>query len=117
MSFIYLASPYSSRSRVTRRKRHRAALSACAWLLRQRQWAYSPIIHCHGLAETHNLPTDAAFWQDYNFAMLARSRELMILTLADWATSPGVAAETSEAKRLGLPITFLRPALCGIEGA
>lgn len=114
MSYIYLASPYSHREPRTRRKRYLAARDAVAWLLNQRQWVYSPIVHCHALSLAHDLPTHAAFWREYNFAMLAPASELMILTLPNWATSGGIIAERAEATRLGLPVTYLRPELCGI---
>lgn len=113
MSYIYLASPYSNPEPKVRAQRYHAACTAAAWLLRQHQWCYSPIVHCHRLAETASLPTDAAFWRDYNFAMLGQAQEFMVLTLDGWAQSIGIDLETREANRLKLPVTYLRPELCG----
>jgi hypothetical protein len=107
MSFIYLASPYSHPDAEVRAARYLEAQNALVWLLGQRHWAYSPIIHCHPLAIGHGLPTDAAFWEDYNFAMLAAAKELMILVIPGWAESVGVNAECDFAHTHSIPVKWL----------
>lgn len=104
---IYLASPYTHREAYVRYQRYVAARTALAAMLRSREWAYSPIVHCHDLARVHDMPTDAEFWKDYNFYMLGRSTELRVLQLTGWDISVGVGMELSEAKRLGIPIILI----------
>ena len=105
MSYHYLASPYSSPDLAICALWAQAAQRATAWLLAQRVWVYSPIVHCHELALAHSLPKDFAFWRDYNFAMLERARGLIILTIEGWKESKGVSAELAHAKDLALPVS------------
>src|SRR5262245_1635750 len=109
MAFVYLASPYSHVAKHVMRERYIAAQAATAWLLARRIWTYSPIVHCHALAERYSLPTGADFWGEFSRAMLERSDELYILMLAGWRDSAGVRDEAGYANRLDLPIKFMLP--------
>lgn len=93
MSYYYLASPYSHFSPEVLEERFRLAMSATAWMLKQRRWVYSPIVHCHQLAQEHVLPTDADYWRDYDFAMLDSAAGLIVLLLPGWQESKGMKAE------------------------
>ena len=109
MSYIYLASPYSDPSPAVREERFFATERATAWLLRERIWVYSPIVHCHALALRYGLPTDAGFWQEYNFAMLRGAAALWLLKLSGWENSIGMRSEIAFAGREGIPVQeFLR---------
>lgn len=90
---IYLASPYSDPNPAVVAERYRLTEAATAELLRRRVWVYSPIVHCHHMATVHGLPTDAAFWRDYNEHMLGRSDELHVLCIDGWHRSLGVRHE------------------------
>jgi hypothetical protein len=105
--FAYLASPYSHPLTDVVHKRYLATLHATAYLLKRKVWTYSPIVHCHELAFAHDLPLDFDFWMDYNFAMLRKADNVIILGLEGWGTSKGVNAEIQEAQRLGLKIKIL----------
>lgn len=109
MAYIYLASPYNDPDPAIREHRYQAVAKATVWLLLQRRWVYSPIVHCHDLSIKYNLPTDANYWRTYNVAMLEEASELMILKLPGWDTSAGVHAEKSLAHHLGLPVTYTEP--------
>ena len=109
MSFSYLASHYSSPDPEIVQTRFLAAEAATAWCLRHSLWVYSPIVHCHALCEAYQMPSDAEFWKEYNFAMLARSSKLLLLNIDGWKESKGVAAEIAEAYRLHLPIRLITP--------
>jgi hypothetical protein len=106
MSYIYLASPYSHPAPKVRHLRYLEAMRAVAGHLSRREWVYSPIVHCHTLAQFYKLPTDAEFWHDYNVAMLDRAYELRILTLEGWQDSAGVAGEIAYAADHFIPITY-----------
>lgn len=93
--FIYIASPYSHADPEVRERRYQQVMYYTAALLGTRRWCYSPIVHCHELANTHNIPTDAQYWMNYNFAMLSSAKELHVYCLDGWQDSVGVAAETA----------------------
>jgi len=90
---IYVASPYSHPAPAVREDRYRAVQEYTAILLRARSWCYSPIVHCHHLAQTFQLPFTADYWQEYNEHMLERSDALHVLKLPGWEDSRGVQAE------------------------
>jgi hypothetical protein len=107
MTYTYLASPYTHPIPSIQRDRYQAALKCTHWLLTQRIWAYSPIVHCHTLALQYDLPTDFAFWQDYNIAMIVPAEGFMILALEGWDVSKGVAAEINIAHATNKRIRFI----------
>jgi len=78
-------------------------------MLWRKRWVYSPIVHCHQLAKLFDLPFDANFWHNYNFAMLERAGDFALLKLPGWNASIGVADEIEEAKRLDLPVELIIP--------
>ena len=108
MSFVYLASPYSSPSPEIRASRFLAVERATASLLKDRVWVYSPIVHCHAMSMRYGMPTDAAYWQEYNFAMLDRAMELLVLTLPGWQDSLGIAMELERARKYRMTVSFMQ---------
>lgn len=109
MSFIYIASPYSSPFPEVRQERYEAVRDYTADLLINRLWCYSPIVHCHELALSRGLPTDAQFWNEYNYAMISKAEGLFVFMLEGWQKSKGVLAEAEMAKELSIPVTFIEP--------
>lgn len=109
--FLYLASQYTA---PTKRKMHENfldALHAKAWLLQQRHWVYSPIVHCHETARLHELPTNFEFWIDYNNAMIEASKGIIVLMTDGWKQSKGVKAEMIFAENLKLPRLWIAPSI------
>lgn len=104
---IYLASPYSHPDPLTRKTRFLLAEQCVASLLRATIWAYSPIVHCHELAERYSLPTDFTFWKEYNFDMIRRADAVFVLDIPGVSESKGVRAETEIAEALHLPIFYV----------
>lgn len=105
--FIYLASPYSHKNPAIRHQRWRAALHATATFLQDGHFIYSPIVHCHELAQAHNFSKDFEFWKEYNFAMLERASALWILRIDGWEQSKGIAAERAFAEEKNIPWTLI----------
>lgn len=93
--FIYVASPYSHPDAEIRHRRYLRVMWYVMNLLKNRQWCYSPIVHCHEMARIHALPVDAIFWMDYNYALLSSARELHVLCLEGWQESVGVKGEVA----------------------
>lgn len=111
MSYIYVACPYTNinpeatpvERRITMNMRFRDVMFYTAYLLKKKTWAYSPIVHCHEMAQLCQLPTDAAYWGEYNKAMLDESSGMAVLALDEWNESAGVLKEIKWARQLGLP--------------
>jgi hypothetical protein len=114
MSYIYLASPYSNPSVLTRRHRHLQAENAVHWMLSNKLWVYSPIVHCHFLAEGYQLPQGGDFWLPYNKAMLRSACALWILDIEGTDQSNGIKEEIEAAEEFGLPIGYLKPTAPGV---
>lgn len=104
---IYLASPYSRPDAFVREQRYLQAAKATVHLLHKREWVYSPIVHCHTIAQLGDLPKDFDFWRDYNFAMLEKADKLLILRVEGWENSVGVKAEIAHASQLNKPVEYL----------
>ena len=109
MSYIYLASPYSHPDPDVREARYREAVRVTGWMLSRNMWVYSPIVHCHEVARSASLPTDFAYWQRYNFAMIDHAEMFYILTLPGWQESRGVSGEVAYARSRKLPVLLLEP--------
>lgn len=92
--FIYLASPYSHASSYERFERYLAAMKATRWLIEAGESAFSPIVHCHTMAGLFEMPTDAGFWEKYNYGILKHADAVYILALVDWERSKGVKKES-----------------------
>jgi hypothetical protein len=67
---------------------------------------FSPIVHCHEIADRFGLPGDFSFWKDYNERMLSVCDALCVLMLDGWSVSPGVNAEIIFAQSLDKPIIY-----------
>ena len=106
---IYLASPYSHPEQKIMQRRYHQVMRATSILLKGGVYVYSPIVHCHVMANMHNLPTDFEFWKGYNEHMIGCSESLYVFCLDGWDFSKGVAGEMAFAKERELPIVFLTP--------
>lgn len=109
---VYIASPYSSKDRTIRIQRYRAAMQFVAWWLKTDHSPlvpFSPIVYCHEMAETFDLPTDAAFWKQFNEAIMLHSPEIYVLRLPGWEDSKGVMAELAWAKEHQRHIVWVEP--------
>lgn len=109
--FIYIASPYSHPETLVMSQRYYDVMDYVVGLLRENKWCYSPIVHCHEMANTHHLPTDAAFWKDYNYTMMRAASGLHVLMLDGWRQSVGVADEIAwwERERPETSLKFVAP--------
>ena len=109
VGYIYLASPYSHPDPAVRLRRYFAVRDATTWLLRRQLWVYSPIVHCHDLVTSAGLPTDFAFWAEYNYVMIDHAEMLFVLTLEGHTASLGVAGERRYAQSKGIPVLEFAP--------
>lgn len=106
---IYIASPYSHPDKQVEQWRYEMVQKEVADMCRAGHYAYSPIVHCHPMAQLHSLPTDAAWWREHNEAFLRKCDKLVVLMLEDWDKSIGVRAEIAFAEKHGIPVEYLTP--------
>lgn len=117
MSYIYVACPYTNinpeatpvEHRITMNMRFRDVMLYTADLLKKKEWAYSPIVHCHEMAHVCNLPKDSHYWEEYNQVMLENSCGVAVLALDGWDESVGVLKEIKWARQHGLPYWGVHP--------
>lgn len=101
--YVYLASPYSSDPETNFAR----TLEFVAEEMRKGTIIFSPIAHCHPIAEAYDMPGDFAFWKKYNMEMLAPAGALWVLKLPGWETSIGVTAEIEYATQTQKPIFYI----------
>lgn len=109
--YAYLASPYTGSPELMVARFH-AVKRASSILLAKRQWIYSPIMHCHQLAQDHSLPTDFQFWLDYNHAMIESAENTIVLGIDGWNLSKGVAEEILFTKSLDKNVELIDGNTC-----
>jgi len=104
---VYLACPYSHPNKRVRNKRFKAVNLAAGRLMAKGHMVFSPISHSHPISEVCKLPTDWAYWEEFDRAYIVHSNRLVVLTLDGWRESQGVQAEIKIATELGLPIEYM----------
>ena len=113
---IYLASPYTYKSddeeknKQVREERYRVSCEVAAKLFRMGVMVFSPLAHCHPMAEMFGLPTTWEFWEEYDREMLAMCDAVVIIKIPGWETSTGVRAERDIAEdEYSLPVYEIDP--------
>lgn len=109
MSFRYLASPYSSDNPGEQVYRYYEAMKCLHWLLKQHIYTYSPIVHCHPMAEKFKLPSNSIFWRKYNRQMIDSSIGILVLKISGWNESVGVIDEIDYALDREREIDYISP--------
>ena len=108
MSFIYLASPYSHADAGEREARYVAALRKTAELMLAGEVVFSPIVHTHHIERIVGKQSHQ-FWIDADLPILARAARLLVLRLAGWDRSSGVAMEIEFAEQHAIPMEMIDP--------
>ena len=108
MSFVYLASPYSSKTRIQEEINYQRALLAFLLLKDMECPAFSPITHCHEVAKIYTKDRGVRFWKQYNKNLLEASYAVFILTIEHWKESVGIAIEVEWAKTYGKPLKLVQ---------
>lgn len=104
---IYIAGPYSHKSKKVSNARERALTLYAAKLITQGLHVWSPITESHQYSKVLGLKGSWDFWSEHDLLMLSKCDELRVLMLDGWDISVGVTAEIAEAKRLGIPIQYI----------
>lgn len=104
---IYLASQYSHSDPLIRKSRYLLAMEITALLIAQGEIIYSPIVHCHEMADRHGFPTDAKFWERYNNSFIRHCSKVYVLVTPELHTSKGVMAEIEFARQSFIQVIFI----------
>ena len=106
---IYLATPYSHETPEVIQARFEQVTELAALMIADGEHVYSPITHCHPIAQTGLAGTDWEAWRDMDLYMLSVCGELWVLDIEGVAESVGVQAEIAEARLMGIPVKRVKP--------
>lgn len=106
-NLTYLGTPYTDADSSVRKGRFIRVSKVAAWLMKHGHIVYSPISHCHPIAQ-NDLPKKWEFWQHYDLPFLQYSRLFIVLPLDGWKLSIGLRGEYKEAMHLKLPIMYVK---------
>ena len=105
---IYIASPYTSSDNEVQLLRATQVAKYAAHLLKQEYQVFSPIAYGETMLYFEpDLPTNAKYWESFNFHFLKHCDELRVLMLEGWKESVGISQEIKYAKAVDMPITYV----------
>lgn len=108
MKRIYVLCPYSGSTR-EQEYRFNIVSKYTGDLIKQGHIAFSPITHCHPIAQISGLPGDFDFWLRFNEEFISWSEEGHVLCLPGWNTSTGINGELKMFKEQRKPVLFVNP--------
>lgn len=106
---IYVGTPYSDPNPAVTHFRWRVNQDMIARWINQGLFVYSPIVHCHELAQDRDLPRGFDFWRDWDLHMISLSECLYVIQLPGWDRSEGLAEETEFAVKNGIQVVWHQP--------
>jgi len=108
---IYLASPYTAppgpNKKAIEEERYQSVLRFAGRLLAKRNKVWSPVVHCHVLAQLYDLPTDHLFWKEFNHDFIRRCDGMYVAKIEGWEHSAGIEDEVNFAYLLGVSVTYI----------
>ena len=104
---IYVASPYSHINKAIQEDRYADAMKYTAELFKLGYYAISPIVYGHEMARIYELPTDAAWWEGFNFWLMDSCDVVHVYMMPGWEESKGIKEEIEYAKSQGIPIIYV----------
>lgn len=102
---LYLASPYSHPDPLMKEQRALEAAKATAKLIYANVLTFSPIAHSHPM-HLFGLDGDWKYWEKLDTWFIERCNAVVVLTIAGWDRSQGIAAEVRLAGKLGKSVWF-----------
>lgn len=104
MSYIYLASPYTTRDSFILHQRYRAALRATGALMARGELVFCPVAYGHSVEDKLKQEFPYDYWMKMSLNMLIGASKLYILTIPGWDESKGIEVEIRFAHQLGKPV-------------
>ncbi|NIV93774.1 DUF1937 family protein [candidate division KSB1 bacterium] len=118
---IYLACPYSHDDPAIRALRFRVVTQFASKLMMDGFSIFSPITHCHPIAEFGDLPTSWFYWRKYDREMIEMCDSIMVLMLPGWKeliendNSDRFSENIRLSKELNKSIQYIDPYLRGLD--
>jgi len=106
---IYIATPYTHDDKRIEQLRFDLVTLVAARLIAKGLHIYSPITHCHPIAQAFDTGTDWETWRDMDLYMLGVCAELWVLKIDGWEHSEGVRCEIAAAKHCGIELRVMTP--------
>jgi hypothetical protein len=104
----YLAVPYTHEHQTIMDYRADMSDKVAAKLVNEQdRLIFAPISSWHNIAKKYKLPTDYKYWLRLNEETLKNCKKLLVICLAGWKESVGVAAEIEIANKYNIPIDYL----------
>lgn len=103
----YIASPYSHPDPSIREARFLCVRNYTYEMLRRGRHVFSPIVYSHQFAVDFDLAGPFDQWEKFDFDMIDRCDELVVLMLGGWDRSVGVKAEIEYARRKGKNVSYV----------
>src|ERR1035437_2603648 len=100
---IYLASPYTHKSKKIVHERFEKVLELTARLIRKGLFVFSPIAYGHVMAGKNKLPTDSKYWLEFDEKIISKCDKLIVFKINGWKESNGVQAEIKIANKYKIP--------------
>jgi len=104
---IYLATPYTHKSKDVVEQRYILTANKCAELISEGNVVISPIFYGHNLLKFRDMPGDWEFWKNFCESFLYKSDELWVYKIEGWDQSTGLQSEIDLAKKLNIPIRYI----------
>ena len=108
---VYLGAPYAHDDPRVQETRFLLINEAAAHLMRWGFHVFSPISHNHPIQLAGNLPTGWSYWESFDRTMLSVCGAFLMLQLAGWETSVGLAGEIEICRAFRLPVLHTLPDL------
>jgi len=104
---IYLANPYTHKSKKVMRERYLKVDKAAAHLFKLGVMTYPPIALNARWTKYEDFGHSWEAWEAYDKNFLERCDGLLVLMLDGWEKSVGVQSEIDYARELGIPIGYV----------
>lgn len=109
-TFAYLATPYAHKKAYMRDLRAKAAIRIAGFLMGNRLYVFSPIVHNHKIKQCGALKS----WThkdmlDYDLPFMAVASILIVCQLPGWKESEGIRQEQATFKSLNKPEMLYNP--------
>lgn len=103
---IYLAQPYTHKRSDVVQARFKIGEFMTWYYMKAGEPIFSPIVMCHKISRLYEMPTDFAFWMDYDYDIISNCDQVRVLKLPGWDQSVGVKAELEFAEKKGITVRY-----------
>ena len=100
---IYVGIPYTGMEEKSFKKANEVSYK----LMKSGNIVYSPISHCHPIAQVGGLPTDWDYWKEYCTEFVTWCDTMAVVMMKGWEDSTGLTAELEIARELKKNIMYI----------